>query len=233
MASASTYKFGKKAGKKEKTPEQRIKERLDTMTSIFKPKGKIRSSLDVGCADAVITQGIAEAYGISQVYGNDVRPATEFKQPTKFSHIVYRQTIDNTIDIPTHSVDLVTCFVVMHHFDDFDKMMTEICRILKPRGYFYFREHDVDVNDMSVETYTLDGKPITTTKKDFLDQMHAQWEDHCVGCPINYFSRLGLKDKLEKNYAFRHLADSDYTSKDPKIPVKNPQALYHSLYLKL
>jgi 2-polyprenyl-3-methyl-5-hydroxy-6-metoxy-1,4-benzoquinol methylase len=39
-------------------------------------------------------------------------------------------------------VDLITCFVTLHHVPQLDMMLAEIIRILRPGGYLILREHD-------------------------------------------------------------------------------------------
>ena len=172
---------------------------------------KIGSFLDLGCGNAEITFDIAQTLHIPHVYGADVYPRNDYKQPNSESNIIYKQVIDNSIDLPDNSIDLVTCFMTIHHFENFDKMMSEICRILKPNGWFFFREHDVHHLNMDL--------------KQFLDEKHLEYPDH-PGGTINYWERCQLRNELEDKYNFKHYGDSDY----PKN-VKNVQAIYHSVYL--
>ena len=39
-------------------------------------------------------------------------------------------------------MDLVTCFVTLHHVADLEKVLWELVRILRPGGYLILREHD-------------------------------------------------------------------------------------------
>ena len=186
---------------------QRNSERVTHLMKVLDTKKQITSLLDFGCGNAEITSEIARDYGIKTVYGVDVYPESE----SKHKSIIYKQVKDNKIDIPDHSIDLVTCYMSIHHFEDFDKMMAEICRVLKPGGWLFFREHDVGKDNVDLRT--------------FLDDMHKQYPDH-PGGTINYWDRAQLKAKLQESLKFKHVKDSDY----PKH-IKNKQAIYHSLYL--
>lgn len=48
---------------------------------------------------------------------------------------------------PDQSFDLVTCFGVLHHIPNVSTVMTEVQRVLKPGGYFAFREPIVSMGD--------------------------------------------------------------------------------------
>jgi SAM-dependent methyltransferase len=190
--------------------EDRNSERVRNLKKVFTPRRKIWSLLDIGCGNAEITQEIAETYKIKYVYGADVYEETKFKQPSDVSSIVYKQVVDSVIDLPDNTVDVITCYMAIHHFDDFAKMMSEMTRVLKPKGYLFFREHDVGNNNDELKKY--------------LDGMHEKYEDH-PGGPIYYWDRQDLKTELTTKYGFKHLADVDYPNH-----INNRQAIYHSLY---
>ena len=188
---------------------QRNSERVSHLLKIFRPNRKVNSILDIGCGNAEITSEIAKVFDIKQVYGADVYDKSVFQQSDKTTNVEYKQVIDNKIDIPDHSVDLITCFMSIHHFADFGQMMKEICRILKPKGWLFIREHNVT-------SYELEC---------FLNDMHLKYPDH-PGGPINYWEREDLKATLYKDYKLRHLCNSDYPAR-----MKNTQAIYHSLFI--
>ena len=168
---------------------------------------KIKNFLDVGTSNGQITSGIADVFNIENAYGVDVFPISKFKGP---KNVQYKQVVDNKISLPDNNVELLTAFVSMHHFENFDEMMREMLRILAPGGYFFFREHDVSP----------DNKRLIND----LDKMHAEFEDHMEG-ETHYLDRLTLKQKLINIYGLKHIGDSDYSG-------YNPQQIYHSLFMK-
>lgn len=196
-----------------KHAQSRSSERVTHLCKIFHPKRKVKTYLDVGCGNAEITSQIANTFKIEKIYGADVYSPEEYKNIKTDPFIEYHQIIDNKINLPDHSVDLITCFMSIHHFIDFDKMMTEIHRVLKPRGWLFFREHNVPKEASKLRTQ--------------LDELHIKFPDHPGGI-INYWERHELKTALENKHGFKHLANSDY----PKN-INNPKAIYHSLYLKM
>ena len=185
---------------------QRNSERVTHLLKVLPSSTKITTFLDFGCGNAEITKEIAATYGIKNVIGVDVYPESEFKGDS----VTYKQVKDNKIDIPNQSIELITCFMSIHHFEDFTKMMSEICRVLKPGGFLFFREHDVGKGDKKL--------------KEFLDDKHKQYPDHPGGI-INYWDRTALKTYLQTMLKFKHIKDSAY----PKH-MKNNQAIYHSLF---
>ena len=53
--------------------------------------------------------------------------------------------------VPDESVDLVTCYIGLHHIDPpaLDGFMRSIARILRPGGMFILRDHDVRTAEMN------------------------------------------------------------------------------------
>jgi FAD/FMN-containing dehydrogenase/SAM-dependent methyltransferase len=62
--------------------------------------------------------------------------------PGKFIKFNYNDV--DTINIPTNSIDIITCFIGMHHFNDLqlNVLLDELRRVLKPGGIFILREHN-------------------------------------------------------------------------------------------
>ena len=196
------------AGINKQTLSRRVLERIRHLEiSGLARNTRIKGLLDVGTSDGEITSGIANAFNIDPAYGLDVFPIDQFRGP---ENVRYKQVIDNRINLPDNSVQLLTAFVSMHHFTDFDKMMTEMMRILAPGGYFFFREHDVPPTDYKLIKY--------------LDDMHGEYTDHMTD-ETHYLHRPVLKQKLISKYGLRHVGDSEYST-------YNPQQLYHSLFVK-
>lgn len=53
------------------------------------------------------------------------------------------------IDFPANSLDLVTCYMSLHHFsrNELPLVLREINRVLKHSGYLFIREIDRDSGD--------------------------------------------------------------------------------------
>lgn len=186
----------------------RVQHLLNTLGYVSSQK--ITSCLDLGCGNGQITTEIAKILNINDVHGCDT-----FQIPPKFENTFtsedphYHQVLANHIDLPDHSIDLITCYMSIHHFENFSQMIQEIMRILKPDGLLFFREHDVPEHDNQL------------TKN--LNELHQRFPDHSG--PIHYWSRSNLKQELIRCHMV-HVADSDYPPH-----INNKQAIYHSLYL--
>lgn len=170
--------------------DERVQVLIDLFPSIV---GNITTYCDIGAGNGSITRKVASALKVTNYYINDV---IEIKDP-------HFRRLDQ---IPTGSVDLVTCFVAIHHFQDPVLMFQEICRILRPAGLLFIREHDVTSQSLAVR----------------LELMHRMYSDPDYPC---YFrSRDSLAHTI-KSFGFKLIGSHQYDFNF------NPQALYHELYL--
>jgi ubiquinone/menaquinone biosynthesis C-methylase UbiE len=171
---------------------------------------KITEILDVGCGNAEITQEIGSTYQVEKIYGADVYAPSDFKVTDNNRKVDYHQILNNQINLPDASVSLITCFMSIHHFEDFHAMMKEIQRVLRPGGWLFIREHDVAPDNQAL--------------KQDLDKRHLEYPDH-PGGHINYWDRKALAQEFAQTYEMKYCASSEYAGH-----VRNPQAIYHSLF---
>lgn len=151
------------------------------------------------------------------------------------------------IYLDDNRVDLVTCFVTMHHVPHLQLIISQIVRILRPGGYLILREHDC--------------KKERSLKNKYLNFIHAfmmiarvgEFADPCVKHPnqnqdaagdncmnsmtdweqqkisiIKYTNSIQYRtreewDKELKQVGFRLNGTFEYTG-------RNPQALYYAIY---
>ena len=101
--------------------------------------------------------------------------------------------ITSNINLPNNNTDLILCNLSLHHIKDFDKMLSEIIRILKPNGYIIIYEHD-KINNKQIE---------------LLDYYHV----------ISYLLLEDCKQEDFETLYFRFINDyySNYTSKEQLI----------------
>ena len=188
--------------------------------------------LDVGCGSGEITSEVQDEFDIPETYAADIIPiqcperlpldVVESKgvgtveQKGRKKEPTFILIKDDKIDLPDNSIDLVTAYVAIHHFENYQKMLNEIVRVMKPGGLLFIREHD--------------AKP---DKQPFLDLVHSavmagrdKFNEEFVQ---TYFSSFTTKPELIKSlesFGFDFIGDLTY---DKSIP--NPQNLYHALFV--
>ncbi len=119
----------------------------------------INNYLDFGCGESSITSAVGYSIGAKHVVGMDINV------PNKPVDFDFKRLEWNNPKIPelTHSFDLITSLMVLHHIRDPAATISEMFRVLKPGGVLIIREHDIDG-----ET-DLDGRT-------FLDMLHGFYE---------------------------------------------------------
>lgn len=181
----------------------RIKERLNSLNRLLKniTKPPINTYLDLGCGDGSITTAVGKHLKAKNVFGADV----DMKSDINFN---YLRVINNQIPLADNSVDFITCFVSIHHFEQIHLMFLEIDRVLKDGGLLYIRDHDI----INMTDYTV------------ITLMHIFYaaSQPDAGYSGYYCSRSELHKYLERR-SYNLIATHKYRS-------PNPQQIYHSLY---
>ena len=67
-----------------------------------------------------------------------------------FERDIY-STLSVVYFLADHSIDLVTCLVVLHQIPDLKSMLHELVRILRPGGHLIMREHDCERNGKGLQ----------------------------------------------------------------------------------
>lgn len=171
--------------------------------------------LDVGCNTAEMTLLIHEYNKFAVTECVDVMTTAEFKKAAApgvlESDLIYRKVRGgNKIPFTAKSVDLITCFQSIHHFQDTLGMLKSINHVGKPGALLYIRDHDADAKDTKLVNY--------------LDAIHVKYGDNPA--EIQYRSRKQLTTLL-KSAGFKLIEYLDYPANSP-----NPQATYHAIYVK-
>ncbi len=107
-------------------------------------------------------QRFSQVLGVGSAYGDELEPIIQ--QSDKISILEPSDGFQNaklkgvpinyvkpiaTGDIPfeSKSLDLITCFGVLHHIPNVEKVVTEFYRVLKPGGYVLIREPIISMGD--------------------------------------------------------------------------------------
>lgn len=101
--------------------------------------------LEIGCGNGTGTGLIFELFGAREVHAFDIDPDMVERARTRLSHFKPDQLSisvgDATrIDAEDASFDAVIDFAILHHIPDWQMAITEIRRVLKPGGRFFFEE---------------------------------------------------------------------------------------------
>ncbi len=101
--------------------------------------------LEVGCGRGVGTQEIFRRFGAQSVYALDVDPDMIAKARRRLGYLPSeRLKVElgdvTAIQAPDQGFDAVFDFAIIHHVPDWQAAISEIHRVLKPGGRFFFEE---------------------------------------------------------------------------------------------
>ena len=111
------------------------------------------SVLDYGCGSGSYTIAAAEVIGPSgKIYAADIHPLAIKKVKKK----VFKQNLKNIKTILTdcntgltdNSMDSIICFDVIHGVENFQDILNEFYRILKPNGHLSIDDHHLSEDEI-------------------------------------------------------------------------------------
>lgn len=181
--------------------------------------------VDHGCGVGTITTEIADVVSADKVIGIDVYVHPSAKIP------ILKPADDGTLPLADDSVNLVTCFLSLHHVPKElqEKTMAEIARILVKGGRLLIYEHNfINVKDFNLRFYLdavhmtfmfygskneadLLGDPSKLTHRD------VQWIFDSTYHPAEYY-----RDTFEK-YGLKKVGG---------VYPKNKQEMYYESFIK-
>lgn len=113
--------------------------------------------LEVGCGRGVGTELILEKFGAQRVAAFDLDPCMVDHARSRLAKYGERACISvgdvTSIDADDRSYDAVFDFAIVHHVPDWRQAISEIGRVLRPGGRFYFEE--VTSHALARPTYRL------------------------------------------------------------------------------
>jgi len=126
--------------------KNRVKELRSVLSHLRRQVNMSFKYLDYGGSDGTITATISSELNLQkyQAFSVDVETwfGSEYPQPYK-NEITYKIIKPNSpLDIENESLDVITCFQVLHHVQDLDYTVRDLVRKLKKGGMFIIREHD-------------------------------------------------------------------------------------------
>jgi ubiquinone/menaquinone biosynthesis C-methylase UbiE/serine/threonine protein kinase len=182
----------------------RGKNRVKELGKLMKylPQQSFTSYLDFGGGDGSISSATATVFNISKeaAFSADIDKWFGKQAPKTYDNITYLHLKEGQrIPLPDKSIDLVTCYQVLHHIKDIDFVLTELRRICKQ--VLIIREHDCRGNtdrmliDLEHSMYELCVEPEPNIK--FLNDYEA-W----------YHSKEEWASMLQK-YGFKTIHTTD------------------------
>lgn len=199
--------------------------RISNILCRFLPENLgIKTYLDIGCNNGQITISFGNRLGLnsSNIYGIDVETFSQQKI-VPLSGFMYMNYDGLNIPFDSNSFDLVSCFMVLHHVEQLDKLLNEINRIIKPGGYFLIKEHNVFSECINWLVY------IEHMMYDVLE--YGIKYEQFVKTYFQYtYDKNSLAKKIE-NHGFRliEISSSKFIRQHHK---NNPTKNYYALYQK-
>lgn len=203
--------------------DERVERVLEVMP-LFQPQAYV----DLGCGDCKITKALASRLQAQSFAGLDIYDQDQEN---------YIKIDQKSIPLGDSSVDLITCFVSIHHFQNV--MLKEISRILALGGFLVIREHDANpdmiayldgihlMDALSRREWSV-GQVSITQNENLSDQERTEkLYSSFQGLDIwsGYFSFNSISKTLT-SLGFELIAKREYQG-------NNPQALYHACFRKV
>lgn len=132
--------------------QRRVDRKLKSLDEI-----PFRSILDLGGGDGFLLEEIVKREDLKKGEAFLLDP----KGKSSDSYTLLDYDRNNNIPLPNESIDLVTCFQVLHHVSsaERDRLWGEINRILKPGGWVVIEDHNGNSSEF----------------ENFIDMVHQFW----------------------------------------------------------
>ncbi|CAF0923881.1 unnamed protein product [Rotaria sordida] len=210
-------------------------------------RASINAYFDMICRDDSTTVEIGEYLNLSK---ENIFGGTDYDSHNDKVTFVDVNLNQSTIDLADNRVDLITCFVTLHHVPQLKLILSEFVRILRPSGYLIIREHNCE-NKRSLTAKYLNfvhafmmiahvGE-FADDQRNHLNQNEVQSDDDSVSHTIDwkqkklniikytksiqYRTRTEWQQEIE-NVGFHLKATLEYD----QSTLKNPQELFYAVF---
>jgi len=184
----------------------------------------ITNYLDIGCGDCMQTKVLGNAIDLpdGSIYGADLSHwgAYNNEKRNKVGINIIGLKTDGILPFESESFCLISAFMVLHHVEQLDTLLSEIARVLKPNGYFFIKEHDA----MTAIDYMLCD--IEHAMYDVVKRNDLSYFDTYYG---DYYDWLEWDYILEK-YGLKYVY-SDYASNSINYNLTTNRSIY-AIYCK-
>lgn len=185
-----------------KLPDETMKLWMDALTRHI-PRNRIKTIVDLGCGTGRFINSLAE-YFSAMVLGIDpsIKMLTKVKADP-ISSFALAQGSAETLCITANSTDLVFTSQAYHHFQDKNKAISEIKRILRVNGYLCIRNSTVENLDSCPylkffpRAYK-DDHNLLPSRKDVMNLMDGHGFKKIAQETINYKLTNNIKECYER-----------------------------------
>lgn len=134
--------------------------------------------LEIGCGRGVGTEIIFERFGAGEVHAFDVDPdmiALARSRLSRFPVDRLSLFVGDATEAEDGTFDAVFDFGIMHHVPDWKKAVSEVVRVLRPGGRFFFEEVTAQaLARWFYRTFLDHPKQDRFTAIEFVDELQAQ-----------------------------------------------------------
>lgn len=192
----------------------------------YLPEGNL-NILEIGCAQGRALIGLAKAGHSSNGVEPNVNAIKIAKELASRENVVINIREGWAEDIPFDSnlFDLVLAFAVMEHVNDLEKSLSEVYRVLKPGGIFWFSS----ASAMCPIQHEIDGFPFFGWYPDRVKKKIMLWavrkKPELVGFTehpaINWWTPNNARERLQKA-GFKFIGDQwDLRMKSEDAGIKS------------
>ena len=145
---------------------------------------KLDNYLDIGCGDCIKTFYIGKLLGLESkhIYGADIGQWYGYSNKTREHDSINFIKIEpnKALTIKDNTFSLVSAYMMLHHVENLELMITELYRIIKHDGYLIIIEHDAisNIDKMLCDIeHSLFAFMYENAKENFLQTYYATYYD--------------------------------------------------------
>jgi len=126
--------------------------------------------VDAACGDGISSHAFAKVFRYHTVIGTDICAKGIALARENYGERSERLRFEqrDVHDLNGYEADIVTCISALHEFDHVDQALSEIYRILKPGGLFWFTDlNRDDLQGLSPRAFALDDGGVSPVGRRF------------------------------------------------------------------
>ena len=165
------------------SPVRRLFQRRETaLWNAMRPMPPGGECLEIGCGNGAGASLIVEMFAPSKLHCLDLDPAMIAKAKRRKARHGPRQAVfmegdAQNLPFADASMDAVFNFGIVHHLEDWQRGISEVSRVLKPGGAFYFEE----IFEALYANWILRHVVLHPTENRF---QGPQWRQALAGCGL-------------------------------------------------